>query len=51
MTNIPYNSDDPRYRDPSASNSSGGAGYVSGRVQAVVVDAKCLFAGGAMSGV
>src|SRR6476661_254706 len=51
VTNTPYNSDDPRYRDPSASNSSGGAGFVSGRVQSVVADAKCLFAGGAMSGV
>jgi hypothetical protein len=51
VTNTPYNSDDPGYRDPSASNSSGGAGYVSGRVQAVVADANCLFAGGAMSGV
>ena len=51
VTNTPYNSDDPRYRDPSASNSSGGAGFVSGRVQAVAADAKCLFAGGAMSGV
>ena len=51
VTNTPYNSDDPRYRDPGASNSSGGAGYVSGRVQSVAADAKCLFAGGAMSGV
>jgi hypothetical protein len=51
VTSTPYNSDDPRYRDPGASNSSGGAGHVSGRVQAVAVDGKCLFAGGAMSGV
>jgi hypothetical protein len=51
VTNTPYNSDDPRYRDPGASNSGGGAGYVSGRVQAVAADAACLFAGGAMSGV
>ncbi|MDQ1662499.1 MAG: hypothetical protein QOJ68_2479 [Blastococcus sp.] len=51
VTNTPYNSDDPRYRDPGASNSSGGAGLVSGRVQAVVADGNCLFAGGAMSGV
>jgi len=51
ITNTPYNADDPRYRDPSASNSGGGAGYVSGRVQAVAADAHCLFAGGAMSGV
>jgi hypothetical protein len=51
VTNVGYNSDDPRYRDPGASNSGGGAGYVSGRVQAVVTDAACIFAGGAMSGV
>jgi hypothetical protein len=51
VTQTPYNSDDPRYRDPGASNSSGGAGYVSGRVQALAADAHCLFAGGAMSGV
>lgn len=51
VTDVGYNSDDPRYRDPGASNSSGGAGYVSGRVQSVVTDAACIFAGGAMSGV
>jgi hypothetical protein len=51
VTNVAYNSDDPRYRDPGASNSGGGAGFVSGRVQAVVADAACIFAGGAMSGV
>src|SRR5689334_1893550 len=32
VTNRPYNSDDPRYRDPNFSNSSGGSGLVSGRV-------------------
>jgi hypothetical protein len=51
ITNVPYNADDPRYRDPSASNSGGGAGYVTGRIEAVVVDAKCIFAGGGMGGV
>lgn len=51
ITKTPYNSDDPRYRDPGASNSSGGAGYVSGRVQAVVTDPRCIFAGGAAGGV
>jgi hypothetical protein len=51
VTDVGYNSDDPRYRDPGASNSGGGAGYVSGRVQSVVTDAACIFAGGAMSGV
>jgi len=51
VTNVPYNADDPNYRDPGASNSSGGAGYVSGRVEALAVDATCIFAGGGMSGV
>ena len=51
VTNVPYNADDPNYRDPSASNSGGGAGYVNGRVEALAVDAKCIFAGGGMSGV
>jgi hypothetical protein len=52
ITNVPYNADAPNYRDPSASNSSGGAGYVTGRIEAVVVDAnKCIFAGGGMGGV
>src|SRR6266571_1790735 len=32
VTNRPYDSDDPRYRDPFASNSSGGAGLVAGRI-------------------
>ena len=31
VTRVPYDSDDPRYRDY-YSNSSGGAGYVSGRI-------------------
>ena len=51
VTNVPYNADDPGYRDPGASNSSGGAGYVSGRVEALAVDDICIFAGGGMSGV
>ena len=51
VTNVPYNADDPGYRDPGASNSSGGAGYSSGRVEALAVDANCIFAGGGMSGV
>src|SRR4051794_12633421 len=45
VTRTPYNSDDPRYRDPSASNSSGGAGYVTGRIQGLAVDGACVFAG------
>ncbi len=51
VTRTPYNSDDPRYRDPSASNSSGGAGYVTGRIQALAVDGVCVFAGAAGGGV
>lgn len=37
VTQVPYNSDDPRYRDYS-SNSSGGLGYVSGRVTGIAAD-------------
>jgi hypothetical protein len=51
ITRTPYNSDAPQYRDPGASNSSGGAGYVTGRIQAVAVDASCVFAGAAAGGV
>lgn len=51
VTAVPYNADDPRYRDPSASNSSGGVGYVTGRIQAVAVDGACIYAGGAAGGV
>ena len=38
VTNQPYNSDDPRYRDPYYSNSSGGSGLVSGRVTGLAAD-------------
>ena len=51
VTRTPYNSDDPRYRDPSASNSGGGAGYVTGRIQGLAVDGACVFAGAAGGGV
>jgi hypothetical protein len=51
VTKTPYNADDPNYRDPSASNSSGGAGYVTGRIQALAVDASCIFVGAASGGV
>ena len=37
VTKRPYNSDDPRYRDPDFSNSSGGAGFVSGRATGLAV--------------
>ena len=47
VTNRPYDADDPRYRDPLASNSSGGAGLVAGRITGVAVGGGSLFIGGA----
>ena len=37
VTRVPYNSDDPRYRDYD-SNSSGGAGQVTGRITGLAAD-------------
>ncbi len=37
VTRVPYDSDDTRYRDYN-SNSSGGSGYVSGRVTGIAAD-------------
>ena len=51
VTKVPYNAGDPNYRDNSASNSAGGYGYVTGRIQALALDAACVFAGGASGGV
>ncbi len=51
VTNRPYDADDPRYRDPEFSNSSGGAGLVSGRVTGLAVGGGVLYAGGADGGV
>ncbi|HEX8096460.1 MAG TPA: hypothetical protein VF507_00430 [Pyrinomonadaceae bacterium] len=51
VTNRPYDSDDPRYRDPYYSNSSGGAGLVSGRVTGLAVGGGYIYAGGADGGV
>lgn len=51
VTTRPYNSDDPRYRDPNFSNSSGGAGLVAGRNTGLVADGRYLYAGGANGGV
>lgn len=51
VTNRPYDSDDPRYRDPYFSNSSGGAGLVSGRITGVAVGGGAVYAGGADGGV
>ncbi len=51
VTNRPYNSDDPRYRDPNFSNSSGGSGLVSGRVTGLAAANGYIYAGGADGGV
>ena len=51
VTNRPYDSDDPNYRDPFISNSGGGSGFVSGRAAAVAVDGGWVYAGGADGGV
>nr|BFE57986.1 exo-alpha-sialidase [Dactylosporangium thailandense] len=50
-TGLPYNSDDPRYRDIN-SNSSGGAGNVTGRVVGMAADDHgYVYAGSANGGV
>ncbi|MEV6930189.1 glycosyl hydrolase [Dactylosporangium sp. NPDC051485] len=50
-TGLPYNSDDPRYRDIN-SNSSGGAGNVTGRVVGMAADDRGdVYAGSANGGV
>jgi hypothetical protein len=51
VTDRPYDSDDPRYRDPYFSNSSGGSGLVSGRVTGVAAGGGVIYAGGADGGV
>ncbi|MFH8381789.1 glycosyl hydrolase [Kitasatospora sp. NPDC018058] len=51
VTKKPYNSDDPRYRDVN-SNSSGGAGLVTGRITGIAADSDgYVYAGGANGGV
>lgn len=51
VTDLPYNSDDPRYRDYD-SNSSGGAGNVTGRMAAMAADDDgYVYAGSAGGGV
>jgi hypothetical protein len=51
VTDLPYNSDDPRYRDIE-SNSSGGAGYVTGRITGIAADNHgYVYAGAANGGV
>jgi hypothetical protein len=51
VTKVPYNSDDPRYRDY-YSNSSGGSGFVSGRITGIAADnANDVYAASADGGV
>jgi hypothetical protein len=51
VTGVPYDSDDPRYRDY-ASNSSGGAGKVTGRITGIAADDQGdVYAAGANGGV
>src|SRR5205807_9156996 len=51
ITNKPYDSDAPGYRDPFISNSGGGSGLVSGRMSALAVAGNTIYAGGADGGV
>ena len=51
LTNLPYDADDPNYRDPEFSNSSGGSGFVAGRMTGLAAGDGYLFAGGANGGV
>ncbi len=51
VTNLPYDADDPNYRDPFYSNSSGGAGFSAGRITGLAVGDGHVFAGGANGGV
>jgi hypothetical protein len=52
VTTLPYDADDLRYRDPVASNSTGGAGLVAGRMTGMAVDTHGkVYAAGADGGV
>ena len=51
VTNVSYDADDPNYRDPNFSNSSGGAGFVAGRITGLATGNGYLFAAGANGGV
>ncbi len=51
VTTKGYDSDDVRYRDPAASNSSGGSGLVAGRITGLAVAGSNVFAAGADGGV
>jgi hypothetical protein len=51
ITNRPYQNDDPRFADPVNSNSGAGWGFAAGRMSALAVDGRYLYAGGADGGV
>src|SRR5262249_47191417 len=51
VTSRPYNADDPRYRDPLASNSGAGNGLASGRIVGIAVGGGYIYIGGANGGV
>ena len=51
VTNQPFDSNDPAYRDPIYSNSGAGWGNVAGRVTGLSVGGGYIFAGGANGGV
>ena len=51
VTNRPYNADDPRYRDPFASNSGAGNGLASGRIVGLALGDSYIYIGGANGGV
>src|SRR4051812_46379785 len=51
VTNRPYNADDPRYRDPFASNSGAGNGLASGRIVGLALGGGNIYIGGANGGV
>lgn len=51
ITKMPYDADDPAYRDPSFSNSGGGWGNVAGRITGLAAGNGYVFAGGANGGV
>src|SRR5262245_48892534 len=51
VTARPYNADDPRYRDPVASNSGAGNGLAAGRIVGLALGGAAIYVGGADGGV
>ncbi|WP_412538470.1 hypothetical protein R8Z50_21760 [Longispora sp. K20-0274] len=51
LTDMPYQSDSPDYRDPNWSNSGAGSGFVGGRIAAIATDGNYVYAGAADGGV